>query len=149
MVDNNVLKIEVKRVRDLLFNELDSMYSLERRKLDLQRTIKEREDEIAVFRKMLSQQLKASEEQRQKLRFGPFVGVSSQWCNISFLKPCDELCLSLELNEKLTEIDMMKNHFEVMMSSTAPPGGEEDKSQAYYITEVLISDFNHIRLKLL
>ncbi|TWW72836.1 coiled-coil domain-containing protein 39 [Takifugu flavidus] len=109
MVENNILKVEVKRVRDLLFSQLDRVYSLEKRKLDLQRTIKEREDDIMIFRKMLSQQLKTSEEERQRL--------------------------SLELNEKLTEIKGMENYHEVMMSSTAPPGGEQDRSQAYYITE--------------
>lgn len=55
---------------------------------------------------------------------------------MTLVKLCDQLCLSLELNGKLTEVGMMKNHFEVMMSSTAASGGEEDKSQAYYITEV-------------
>lgn len=68
------MKVEVKRVRDLLFSELDSMYSLEKRKLDLLRTVKEREDDILVFTKMLSQQLKTSEEQRQRLRFRFLLG---------------------------------------------------------------------------
>lgn len=142
MVENNILKVEVKRVRDLLFNQVDSMYSLEKRKLDLQRTIKEREDDIMIFRKMLSQQLKTSEEERQRLRFV----FSSGSLNIivTFAESdCNELCPSLELNEKLSEIKGMENYFEVMTSSTAPPGGEEDRSQAYYITEVPSFDHKH------
>lgn len=68
MVEQKMTLLGVKRVRDLLYSKTDSVLSLEKRKSELQNAMKDRQAEIKAYIKLLSQQLKTTEQEKQKLR---------------------------------------------------------------------------------
>lgn len=107
MVDENILKLEIKRLRDMLHSKADNVYSLAKRKLQLENAMKERTEEIGVHKEMLKAQLRLVEQERQGI--------------------------SLELHDRLAKIDKMRKRYEVVTISMMPPEGEEEKTQAYYI----------------
>lgn len=107
MVDENIMKLEVKRLRDTLNDRSSQVLTQEKRKLQLETAMKERMGEIAIHKDMLRAQFKAADEERQQI--------------------------SAELHERISKIDKLHKRYEILMVSMAPPEGEEERSQAYYV----------------
>eukprot|EP00795_Rhopilema_esculentum_P016358 gene16358-7752_t len=107
MVEENILRLQIRKLRDHLSNKADNVLSLEKQRLQLETTMKERSREIAIHMEMLKTQLRAAEEEKQTI--------------------------SAELHERISKIDKLRKRYEILMVSMAPPEGEEEKSQAYYV----------------
>jgi UDP-glucose:O-linked fucose beta-1,3-glucosyltransferase len=67
MVEENILKLEIKRLRDMLNQKSDSVLSLEKRRLQLETAMKERRNEIDIHKEMLTAQLRAADDERQTI----------------------------------------------------------------------------------
>ncbi|GCC23219.1 hypothetical protein chiPu_0001613 [Chiloscyllium punctatum] len=107
MIEDNLLKLEVERLHDMLHNKADDVLSLEKRKIQLETAMKERTEEIKIHMDVLQVQIKHIEQEQQ--------GISA------------------ELHERLSKIDKMKKRYELLMVTMKPAEGEEERSQAYYV----------------
>lgn len=119
MAHVKVLKTEEHSMMELLLNKTDENFSFEQTKLELQKVIKVRENEIKEFMQVMKKQLKLSEMDRQRF--------------------------AIEMKQKVGMLDKMKTQFEVKFFAVA----EEDKSQAYYIIQAAQEKEELIRRKIL
>ncbi|XP_077204436.1 coiled-coil domain-containing protein 39 [Paroedura picta] len=107
MIEDNLLKLELKRVRSMLYNKAGKVLSLEKRKQQLKTAMEERMAEIKVHKAMLESQVRIAEQERQTM--------------------------STEFHERLSKIDKLKSRYEIITIVMMPPEGEEEKSQVYYV----------------
>ncbi|TKC52840.1 hypothetical protein EI555_003422 [Monodon monoceros] len=68
MIEDNLLKLEVKRIRDMLHSKAEEVLSLEERKQQLHTAMEERNEEIKVHKKMLASQIRCVDQERQNIR---------------------------------------------------------------------------------
>lgn len=68
MIEDNLLKLQVKRARELLYSKAEEVLSLEKRKQQLCTAMEERVEEIKVHKAMLTSQIRYVDQQRQTVR---------------------------------------------------------------------------------
>ncbi|XP_057356244.1 coiled-coil domain-containing protein 39 isoform X1 [Manis pentadactyla] len=107
MIEDNLLKLEVKRTREMLHSKAEEVLSMEKRKQQLYTAMEERTEEIKVHKTMLASQIRYVDQERQNI--------------------------SAEYHERLSKIDKLKNRYEILTVVMLPPEGEEEKTQAYYV----------------
>ncbi|XP_039930117.1 coiled-coil domain-containing protein 39 [Hirundo rustica] len=107
MVEDNLLKLELKRLRNALCNKAEKVLTLEKQQLELKKVITERSEEIRIQKAMLDSQIRLLDQERHRM--------------------------SAEFQDRLWKIEKLKRRYEIFTLSMMPPEGEEMKSQAYYV----------------
>jgi coiled-coil domain-containing protein 39 len=67
LVQHDIMKLEIKKLKYTVNVESDKVFSLENRKYQLEMSMEEREKEIQVHKDILVSELKAAEEERHKV----------------------------------------------------------------------------------
>merc|ERR1719453_968165 len=107
LMQHDILRLEVKRLRQQLNTKSETLYSLENRKQQLQISMEEREKEIEVHQEVLKAQLRSQEEERHKT--------------------------AIELAERKQKIYNLKMKYENVLNKVKKEDGGEQHSQAYYV----------------
>ncbi|XP_065496371.1 coiled-coil domain-containing protein 39 [Caloenas nicobarica] len=107
MVDDNLLKLELNRLRDILYNKTEKVLTLEKQKLELQKAIAERTEEIKIHKAMLDSQIRLVDQERQRI--------------------------SAEFQDRLSKIDKLRCRYEFLTVVMMPSDGEEEKTLTYYV----------------
>jgi chromosome segregation ATPase len=104
-VQNDLLRLEVRRLRDLLSAKADSVFSLENRRQQLLMSMEERKQEINVHREVLKAEFRTLNDEKHKV--------------------------TMELRGKEAAVDKLRARFEATSKGSEEEG--EGKSQSYYI----------------
>ncbi|NXA51452.1 CCD39 protein, partial [Nothocercus julius] len=107
MVEENLLKLELKRLQDTLSNKAEKVLTMEKEKLKLKTAIAERTEEIKIHKAMMDSQIRLVDQERQRI--------------------------SAEFQDRLNKIDKLRSRYEILTVVMMPPEGEEEKTQTYYV----------------
>ena len=129
IVDENVLKLEIRRVRQALNQRADQVFTLEQRKVQLKAAMRERLEEIAIHKELVGKQLRDSQNDAASINRGEGCGST-----LSERKE-PEVCLDTELKERFSKIDQLRKRYEIIISSMESTDDGEVKTQAYFVVK--------------
>jgi UDP-glucose:O-linked fucose beta-1,3-glucosyltransferase len=109
LVEENILRLELQRLRSFVHARSDEVLTLETRKLEYNLALEEREKEIEIHKNMLRIQIKNAEAERHSA--------------------------TAELRDRVGKVEKLKSRYEILMTQFAPEEGEEEHSQAYYVIQ--------------
>jgi hypothetical protein len=107
MVSHDVLKLEIRKLRDALSIKTDEVYGLENRSAQLAMSVEARKREVEAERAIIRAQGKLIEEERHKL--------------------------ALDLTDRQAKIALLKTKYEALCARMPAEEGGESRSQAYFI----------------
>merc|ERR1712232_605416 len=107
LMQHDILRLELKRLRQQLSTKNENLHSLENRKQQLQISMEEREKEVEVHTEVLKTQLRSAQEERHKS--------------------------AIELAERKSKIYNLKMKYENVVGKVKKEDGEEQHSQAHYV----------------
>mmetsp|Transcript_41567 Transcript_41567/g.109721 ORF Transcript_41567/g.109721 Transcript_41567/m.109721 type:complete len:891 (+) Transcript_41567:143-2815(+) len=107
LMQHDILRLEVKRLRQQLNSKSENVFSLENRKQQLQISMEEREKEIEVHTEVLRAQVRCVEEERHKA--------------------------AIELAERKQKIYTLKSKYENLLLKFKKEDGQEQMTQAQYM----------------
>ena len=111
LVQHDVMKLEINKIKIDVNKETDKVFNLENRKYQLEMSMQEREKEIQVHKDVLTAEHKAAEEERHKI--------------------------AVELAERKNKVKNLKIKYESLVQKNKASDGEvesvNEHSQAYYV----------------
>lgn len=107
LMQHDILKLEVKRLRQNMEAKSGNLFSIKNRKQQLQISMEEREKEIEVHKEVLRSQLRVAQEESHKA--------------------------AIDLAERKQKIYNLKSKYENIMNKVKKEEGSEQFSQAHYM----------------
>ena len=111
LVQHDIQKLQVKRLRDMLRSRTDEISGLENRKYQLEMLYIEKEQKVKAHKEMLATELRAFEDERRRL--------------------------ALELSTRKVHIDKLKNKYNIMIQRMKPDEDGEEVSQAQFLIKAI------------